>query len=872
MPSIYGNAKKTNTTTSKSSNFSVEELESLAQSQGLKPPKPKQAGFLSKILGGLTSFETAPLVYSLMSGDDPLSAIGGYGSEIGKGLTGKGLSPDKKTYDDVLELIGMPKGKVRSALGFVGDVGLDPTTYVGGSLLKQIGRGAGKVIKPLAKTRVGKVGQKVVDVFGRAFTPRYDVKKLGKEGKLYDEMVNELHKLTRAQQGRDVDKIVQLKKQIFKKYGDDGLRQVQQGLEKGVKRGTDKEILDVVKELRTQNINIASVEKKVGVLRGTRENYMPHILTEDAKELLGKYGRGPIKKILDRLGAAKKRGYEGSADAINKEFFQKNKKLIYEMFPEKKAKAFKLFEEDPFKAQAVRSVESARATHARMFLDDVERKFGKRGVETEFIDGVKYVPFQPDGSLRFFPLEDLVGKKVMGVSKKAKTYLLPEPIAKDLNEMMKVFTQDETTQGFLKHWDKINNWWKGSVTVSYPAFHTRNFMGGVFNNFIAGLKNPARYIQGHNVSIGKAGTITLKSGKTMSFDEIRRLAQDLGILGHPGQVDLFKNIDEAVAQGLETSGQKTARYLNPLKLPSNLMEGGKKAMGWVENRVRLPLFIEELIQGKSAKDAAQQVFKYHFDYAPEAATAFEKGFLKRVIPFYTWARNNIPLQLSEMLKQPGKYAGIGKAWRDASNIPTQEELAKLPDYMREQFPIKIGEKGDKSMIAYGLGLPLEDIGETFAENPFSARTGEKLMGRLSPMIKTPIETLAKRHFFFGKPLGDVNFVYPFVAKIPLIREFIGAKEQISKDGETYYISTKPEMLNIFNSAVGRLYTTLGKITNEDMTLMAKIIYSTFGIKARSVNFTDEEYYRERDRIRTLEEFLQREGILKKFERYFKPKQ
>lgn len=68
-----------------------------------------------------------------------LGSVGEVFEGIGEGVSGK----EKTLFSDVLETGGMDEGFARSALGFIGDVALDPLTYLGGAgVLKSLGRGA----------------------------------------------------------------------------------------------------------------------------------------------------------------------------------------------------------------------------------------------------------------------------------------------------------------------------------------------------------------------------------------------------------------------------------------------------------------------------------------------------------------------------------------------------------------------------------------------------------------------------------------------------------------------------------------------------------------------------------------------------------
>lgn len=831
-----------------SSNPEMRKLQSLALRNKVSLPKEQKVGVLSKLLGLLSSGETAPGVYETIKTGDIGKGVKKYGEEFKKGVSLEGLSPEKKTYADVLELIGMPEGKIagpvsaRGTLGLLGDIFLDPTTYAGAGVVKQLSKGTKKVLSPLVKT---KTGQGAIDFLGRLFKPGYEVSKLGKEGDEFLEMVNKLQKGTRSEVQKTVEEVSKLAEKTSRKYGKVGGRMVGEVVETGKKSGFDL-IDEVADTIAKRSKEIGETEKTAGLLKNQVSNYLRHYITPEARELLEKYGPDvmtpTIKKYKVVLGAAKNRKIAGTIEEINKEFVKKQ--------------GINLFEPDAFKAWAGREAEHIKAIKMDSFLKEVEQKFGVKGTAPQIIDGIRYVPYQPKGALKFYPLTE----GGVGVTKKVKTFLLPEPIANHLSETSKALSNDETIKGFFKIYDKALNFWKGSVTGWFPAFHGRNFMGGTFNNFIAGVKNPLRYLEAHNIARGKAGEIITKAGKKISYDDIRKMVSELGVSGQPGYLDVFKTIEEVVKESGETGVKKAVS--KTLKAPRATME-------FIEDRLRIPLFIDRLIKGDTAEQAAKKVMQFHFDYAPEAFTPFERNVMKRLIPFYTWTRNNIPLQLSQMAKQPGKYAAVAKTLRSLRGEMTGEDIMSLPSYMRDQFPMYFGESDGKSQFAYGLGLPIEEIGEAFGETP--TRTAQKLLSKANPLAKMAVEIPSGQSLYFNRPLSEMNIVSPFLTKIPGMKQLLDIREETDKYGNPKFITSKPEALYLVNTLLGRMASTGGRLTDDDLAFIPKVVNFLFGVKTRSLDLEQEATYREKEQIKEIEKYLERKGLLKKFERYYKPK-
>ena len=160
----------------------------------------------------------------------------------------------------------------------------------------------------------------------------------------------------------------------------------------------------------------------------------------------------------------------------------------------------------------------------------------------------------------------------------------------------------------------------------------------------------------------------------------------------------------------------------------------------------------------SAEDAAMDVKKWHFDYAE--LTDFERDKMKRLIPFYTWMRKNMPLQIEAILRNPGRYGNATtKMFEAIESIDEDLEELPIPDYFHElnmvrlprefaSVALTLNKKADNLMSSIGFGregageqglqplyvdpqLPFQDM------NRFNYKD---IISSLTPWIRVPVET------------------------------------------------------------------------------------------------------------------------------------
>jgi hypothetical protein len=208
--------------------------------------------------------------------------------------------------------------------------------------------------------------------------------------------------------------------------------------------------------------------------------------------------------------------------------------------------------------------------------------------------------------------------------------------------------------------------------------------------------------------------------------------------------------------------------------------------------------------------------------------------MRRLIPFYVWTRNNVPLQIEQLLKQPGKYAGLEKIRKYVTGKDGEVEMKDLPDWMNDLFIAKLPflNKAGKSLWLQ-LDLPLEDINKL----PISADGIREMVSMLSPFLKYPIERYTNKDLYFGGDIWNKDLppelqtkkTIEQLKKLPEpIKKFLNFREVQYRDyaaekkagtGEKIF-KTQYEMdakkLHLIRSAVGRFYSTIGQIFDPEM--------------------------------------------------------
>lgn len=281
------------------------------------------------------------------------------------------------------------------------------------------------------------------------------------------------------------------------------------------------------------------------------------------------------------------------------------------------------------------------------------------------------------------------------------------------DDLVSTYSKDFTG---AKAIDLFNRYWKPTATAWNPAFHIMNVMGNLYNIALSGTLNPKTFARAVMGGFNPAEKTLLKKSGILTRGQF---AEDIF-----GQF-AYKNIAQHLGTGVRSYPRRFG----------NMLENNARSSLFLENYNR---FISRgLSQEQAISQAKNVVNKFLFDYL-SGLTPFEAKYMRRLFPFYTWARFNIPLQLKSLVTAPHIPATVAKVKKQLE--PEGEPPLQYPGI---SFPTPLTDSEGRK-IRYRPNLPVQDI---FELNPV---TRAKQM--LSPVIKEGIEL--GRFGLTGEPPRD----------------------------------------------------------------------------------------------------------------------
>lgn len=431
---------------------------------------------------------------------------------------------------------------------------------------------------------------------------------------------------------------------------------------------------------------------------------------------------------------------------------------------------------------------------------------------------------------------------------------VPKQIADDATRIMKGFTTPEFLREAAAGYDSFLNFWKGSVTSPWLAFHGRNRFSGIVNNALGGAFDPGTERAVHQLvtqgtplkgaaqwpaitsELRRRGMPATDEAATELFQEFVYANELIG--RKQMQVDLPMAGLEATEWAVPGArpmrhpllGRLKTIFTNPLfgrkgsrmrgvagaeETTVGLLKAGEELGWYVETMNRTSPFAALLKKGWDPFAAGPRVKQFQVDYANRAYTSTERAML-RLVPFGKFSRGMAKHVVKELSESPG--GRLGQFIR-ASGEGREQEV--LPSYVSQGMALGIprgtpllgtGPEGPARYFTAG-GLmhedPLSFIGQ--GGIPFlNQETGMEAFSRLTPALKWPLEAVTGQTFFQrgplgGRPLEDLD---PTVGR--LLSNIAGADEPVNWLGR--WATPKAEHL-LAQTPATRFLTTARTLTD-----------------------------------------------------------
>lgn len=307
------------------------------------------------------------------------------------------------------------------------------------------------------------------------------------------------------------------------------------------------------------------------------------------------------------------------------------------------------------------------------------------------------------------------------------------------------------TNGLVKLYDRFLRTWKVSQTAINPGFHGRNTINNAFQTWMgagAEVLKPSNQKEAMDIVNGKMGEVILSGGEILSYDEIRDVASSFGLYDSGYASDVLRGPLSKLKKGKGNTIKESIKDYD-------LMDVMSKYGNFIDNQSRTANFVHYLKQGMEPEQAVQQVEKFLFNY--NDISDFERNVMRRIVPFYTYMRKNLPLQIEQLSKQPDKYRKVMYALEGVGNMVDKEDRidrSYMPNYTKNwiETPFKVDNEDDREeSIFIDPSLPHQTLSKLDALiNPKQGK--QEMLSMLSPAITLPYELKANKNVFFDEPI------------------------------------------------------------------------------------------------------------------------
>jgi hypothetical protein len=312
-------------------------------------------------------------------------------------------------------------------------------------------------------------------------------------------------------------------------------------------------------------------------------------------------------------------------------------------------------------------------------------------------------------------------------------------VHKDLLEPFRLTVNYAKGQGddwaeFVKLTDRVTSNIKYSILIPFPKFHIRNIVSEISFNAIAGM-NPLldpKILEDYTFALKEWKLAKAGKASEWYIRAIKDGAIQTGFMRSEAATEIAGKWKKIPGVGHYLRGMETVGSLSE-EMPRLAMYRWAQRGGVA----RLKKF--------SVKSAGELVSRFHVDYSK--LTPFERSSLRRLMPFYSWYRFNIPMNIKMLQEAPGFYANVDKT-RKAITEARGGELPQdwTPEYIREGYAIGWSKSpGKKTYIIMRGWYPAADLSSvTSIDNAKDQFVGMLHPAKIIPETIWGYDTFTKR--------------------------------------------------------------------------------------------------------------------------------
>ena len=404
-----------------------------------------------------------------------------------------------------------------------------------------------------------------------------------------------------------------------------------------------------------------------------------------------------------------------------------------------------------FKQHIGESIENAADGYIELVKDEIIRPAYDEIVTNIFgKDTAGRIKFSANNAITVMTDEEI--RRFTDIFTDAKIMQYDGDAVDKVNKMSKM-QQAELQPKLLTLYDKFLKIWKATNTLVAPSFHVQNSASNAFQSFLSigsDALNPKFIKLAKNILSTNDPYQTVKiSGKKYTYQKLNRLAKKYGVIDENFAAYDFGK-DKPTRWEL---GQRNAdlQKLSDVKwkdspIWDSVLQTSTVIGSNIESIQRMNLWIGRLKKGDDFEEATRKVDQFLFDYSD--LTDFEQNIMKRVIPFYTFMRKNIPMELEAMLNTPSIFRNINYGIDEIQNMDENT----VPENKRNEW------RQDYIEIPYSRNLT--DTSENIGINPqfpyqqLDRLDVDKLIGSTSPLIKMPLEAYTGSYAYTGMDIDS----------------------------------------------------------------------------------------------------------------------